>query len=357
MTVQRKILHVDADAFYASVEEREDPLLHDRPFAVGGTRRRGVIATCNYHARQIGIHSAMASSHALRLCPQLVIIKPRFDLYRQVSAQMRVIFFRYTHCIEPVSLDEAYLDVSESRACYGSATLMAKELMAAIEKELGITVSVGVAPNKFLAKVASDWNKPNGLKIITPADVSEFVRLLPVKKINGVGPRTAEKLKYLGAITCADLQRIHPEHLVHHFGKMAYQLQQYAQGIDERPVQPDRRRQSISVEKTLDDNIANFSDAIRMVDVLLQELEKRFSGINHEYHPVKRTLKLKFADFSQTSLEEQIEADHLGWYQSAVYHRLLETLWNRHQQAVRLIGVGLTLTDKHREKSRQLSFF
>ena len=206
---QRKILHIDADSFYASVEMRENPELRGRPIAVGGkAERRGVIATSNYEARKFGVHSAMASSRAMALCPQLIIVPPRFELYRGVSRQFHQIFQLYTKIIEPLSLDEAFLDVSTSSCCSGSATLMAQEILQRINDELQLTVSAGVAPNKFLAKVASDWNKPNGIFVIPPEDIAAFVLELPVKKINGVGKVTASRLKKMGVETCADLQAV-----------------------------------------------------------------------------------------------------------------------------------------------------
>ena len=204
----RKILHVDADAFYCSVEERDNPSLKGKAFAVGGkAERRGVIATCNYIARESGVRSAMPSFKALRECPDLLILPARFDAYKEASRQLHSIFNRYTEIIEPLSLDEAYLDVSLSTQCRGSGTLMAREIMAAVKNEIGITVSVGVAPNKFLAKVASDWNKPNGICVITPDQVEDFVVELPVEKIHGVGKVTAEKLHSKGITNCGMLRQ------------------------------------------------------------------------------------------------------------------------------------------------------
>ena len=203
----RKIIHVDCDCFYAAVEMRDDPTLRHRPVAVGGDpHRRGVIATCNYPARHFGVHSAMASSQALRLCPELVIVPPNFDKYRKVSTQIHDIFRRYTSLIEPLSLDEAFLDVSASDQFDNSATRIAEALRQDIRRELGITVSAGVAPNKFLAKVASDWRKPDGLFVIPPAQVDAFVAALPVKKISGVGRVTGERMAGLNLHTCGDLQ-------------------------------------------------------------------------------------------------------------------------------------------------------
>jgi DNA polymerase-4 len=253
----RKVIHIDADSFYASVETREDPSLAKKPIAVGGRPdRRGVIATANYAAREFGIHSAMASSRAMQLCPRLVILPPRFDLYRAVSAQFHRIFSDYTAVIEPLSLDEAYLDVTDSTCQKGSATLIAKEIRRRIREELRLTVSAGIAPNKFLAKVASDWRKPDGMFTIAPEQVADFVVDLPVTKINGVGRVTAEKLRRIGVETCGELQQLPLEQLVKRFGTYGRRLYDVARGVDNRPVQSARVRKSISVERTYARDIA-----------------------------------------------------------------------------------------------------
>ena len=273
---QRKIIHVDCDCFYAAVEIRENPRLRGRPVAVGGTpERRGVVATCNYEAREYGVHSAMASARAVKLCPDLEILKPRFDLYREVSRELHQIFADYTDQIEPLSLDEAFLDVSSSQHCHGSATLMAHEIRKRVREKTGITVSAGVAPNKFLAKVASDWNKPDGLKVITPDEVDNFVATLPVKRIFGVGKATAKRMSKLGIETCADLRSWNILDLTRKFGVFGERLYQLCRGIDERPVITSHRRKSLSLEHTYNEDLPDRDAVVKKVPVLIEELVER----------------------------------------------------------------------------------
>ncbi|MFT5481855.1 MAG: DNA polymerase-4 [Halieaceae bacterium] len=340
----RKIIHVDADSFYASVEIREDPSLATLPIAVGGqANQRGVIATCNYMARKFGVHSAMASSRALQLCPQLRIVRPRFELYRQVSQQFRDIFSDYTDLIEPLSLDEAYLDVTESPHCRGSATLIAEEIRIRVRQELHLSVSAGIAPNKFLAKVASDWNKPDGSFTITPEQVADFVLKLPVSKINGVGRVTANKLSELGVETCGDLQQVPLDTLLKRFGKYGNRLADVARGVDHRAVKPTRTRKSISVETTYREDLQGVSDVVESIADILVELEGRFVKISKHYQPSKRVIKVKFKDFTQTTIEEMITGDPAHWLDHAVFERLLVTAWQRGAKPVRLLGAGLRL--------------
>lgn len=250
----RKIIHIDMDAFFASVELRDRPELKHLPVVISSHHPRAVIAAASYPARQFGLRSAMSMSQAKKLCPQVVVIEPNFNKYREVSAQIHQIFQRYTPLIEPLSLDEAYLDVTENLFDLPSATEVAQRIRAEIVQTTGLTASAGVAPNKFLAKVASDWNKPDGLCVIKPSQVQSFIQHLPLKKIPGVGKVTQEKLKQLQLETLGDLQKIEESTLIHHFGKYGHQLFLYAQGIDDRPVQVERERQQISKETTFDDD-------------------------------------------------------------------------------------------------------
>jgi DNA polymerase-4 len=343
----RKIIHVDCDAFYAALEIRVNPALRDQPIAVGGSAdRRGVIATCNYEARRYGIHSAMASATAMRLCPHLQIFPPRFDLYRAVSAQIREIFADYTDLIEPLSLDEAFLDVTETEQCRGSATLVAREIRQRVRQELGITVSAGAAPNKFLAKIASEWNKPDGLFVLTPEQVPEFVRTLPVSKINGVGKVTAAKLKLLDVETCGQLQGLSEETLISHFGKQGLRLHQMARGIDQRPVQPTRVRKSLSVEQTYDEDLAGLAEVNRALPSLVDELRGRYRRKMEEDGVVaKRFVKVKFSDFSQTTLEQTLSGIGQDWDSLHEYQRLVNAAWKRGAKPVRLLGVGVRLRE------------
>ena len=355
----RKIIHIDADSFYASVEMRDNPDLVGRPIAVGGAaERRGVVATASYEARKFGVHSALPTARALQLCPDLLVISPRFDLYRSVSRQFHEIFRDYTELIEPLSLDEAYLDVSECQQCSGSATLIANEIRARIREELGVTASAGVAPNKFLAKVASDWNKPDGTFTIPPDKVAEFVVDLPVSKIMGVGKVTAEKMRRMGIITCGDLQQVPVELLAKRFGKYGPRLAELAHGIDNREVKTNRIRKSISVERTYAEDIDSEAGILAALDKILEELESRFDKIEQQYYPTKRYIKVKFRDFTQTTLEEAIADRREAWLIVSEYRRLLIAGWQRKSLPVRLLGAGLRLEPREDESDEdQLGLF
>ena len=240
---QRKIIHFDCDCFYASIEMRDNPALRGKPIAVGGSpERRGVVATCNYEAREFGIHSAMASATARRLCPDLIIIRTDMEKYRLASSRIHAIFQRYTDLIEPLSLDEAYLDVSDCDAFRGSAIRIAEAIRNEVRETVGITISAGIAPNKFLAKIASDWNKPDGQFAVLPNEVEDFVAKLAVKKLHGVGKVTAAKMHKLNLKTCKDLQNFGADGLTEHFGSFGERLFQLSKGIDNRPVSTDRIR-------------------------------------------------------------------------------------------------------------------
>lgn len=352
----KKIIHIDADCFYAAVEMRENSRLRDMPIAVGGDPgQRGVIATCNYEARRYGVRSAMASAYALRQCPQLKIFKPNMNLYSDVSREMRDIFMDYTDKIEPLSLDEAYLDVSDSELCRGSATLVAQDIQRRVSERLGITVSAGVAPVKFLAKIASDWLKPAGFYAITPNDVEAFMTDLPVEKLPGVGKVTANKLHRFGFYTCADLQACGFEEMAYHFGAMGEYLWHMAFGRDDRPVEPARIRKTISIETTYADDMPGASYLGVAVPPLLEGLSTRFDKIASMYSASKRFVKIKFSDFTQTTLEAPL-SNHSHWCDKEEFTRLLQAAWHRHRQPVRLLGLGLHLRDQAVEPT-QLPLF
>lgn len=348
----RKIVHIDCDCFYAAIEMRDDPSLARRPIAVGGAAdRRGVIATCNYEARAYGVRSAMASAHALKLCPDLLILRPRMDAYKEASQEIHNIFRTYTEQIEPLSLDEAYLDVSTCEHFAGSATRIAQDIRRRVWQQLRITVSAGVAPNKFLAKIASDWNKPDGLFVITPAQVEGFVEALEVKRLHGVGRVTAEKLARLGIRTCGDLREWGKLELVREFGAFGERLWGLARGVDERPVLVESRRQSVSVEQTYDRDLPDLSACLERLPELLQQLGVRMARLDGGYRPGKPFVKLKFHDFTQTTLEQAgagLELDD--------YAELLGSAFSRGSRPVRLIGVGVRLIDL-RGGFEQLSLF
>ena len=351
----RKIIHIDMDCFYASVEIRENPALADKPVAVGGrAEQRGVLSTCNYIARQFGLHSAMSTAQALKRCPNLVLLPVNMPLYRAVSQQIHQIFQRYTSIIEPLSLDEAYLDVTDCDKCAGSATWIAQEIRQAIFNELHLTASAGIAPLKFLAKIASDQNKPNGQFVIEPKEVSDFVANLPLKKIPGVGKVTAEKLRQMGLVCCADVQKTERHLLLNLFGKMGQRIWQYSHSIDEREIQPHRERKSVGVETTLLSNIHQLEEGVDVLATLYPQLVKRVQRACPEMPLTqlrKIGVKLKFEDFQVTTLEKSaVEFSHENFQQ------LLGQIWARRQgRSIRLIGLHITLPEE--KPSEQMSLW
>lgn len=345
----RKIIHVDMDCFYAAVEMRAHPEWRDIPMAVGGKpERRGVITTCNYPARKFGIHSAMSSYQALQRCPHLLLVPGNMASYKAVSVQLREIFHRYTDLVEPLSLDEAYLDVTDSPWCEGSATRIAEHIRHTIQQELALTASAGVAPNKFLAKIASDENKPDGLFVLPPAAVAEFVRTLPLAKIPGVGRKTAEKLNAMGLTRCDQLAEVGEATLIHRFGKFGRLLWQRGQGIDERAVQPHRIRKSVGVETTLLEDIQHPEQGLTVLAELWPELVKRLNQ-----RAIKGLcIKLKFSDFTQTTLSRRTAT-----LDANLAEQLCQEAWQRADtRSVRLVGVSVDLDHEPTEPSDQLSF-
>ena len=351
----RKIIHCDCDCFYAAVEMRDDPSLRLLPIAIGGKAdRRGVVATCNYNAREFGIRSAMPTAHALRLCPDLVVIPGTMAKYREAAHHIRQIFYRYTDKVEPLSLDEAYLDVTDCEECQGSATLIAQQIREVIAQEVGVTASAGVAPNKFLAKVASDLNKPDGQYVITPKGVDEFVKTLEVKRIFGVGKVTNEKLNRLGIKTCGDLQERTLIELVDKFGTFGKRLHDLSFGIDNRPVNSDSRRKSLSVEHTYSDDLQDQSACEDKLSGLLMELRSRLRRVDEDYLVTKQFIKVKFNDFTSTTVERQMSKG----LPLESFQRLLEEAWMRGMKPVRLLGLGVRFVDtRQQELALQLDFF
>ena len=334
---QRKIIHCDCDCFYASIEMRDNPALRGKPIAVGGSpERRGVVATCNYEAREFGIHSAMASATARRLCPDLIIIRTDMDKYRLASSQIHKIFQRYTDLIEPLSLDEAFLDVSDCDEFRGSATRIAEAIRNEVREVVGITISAGIAPNKFLAKIASDWNKPDGQFAVLPNDVDDFVAKLAVKKLHGVGKVTAAKMLRLNLRTCKDLENFGADALTEHFGSFGERLFELSRGIDNRPVSTDRIRKSVSVENTFDTDLPDLDSSLEAMLGLLPKLELRLKRLDNHYSIKKQFVKLKFHDFVTTTVEMLSEDTN-----PENYRTLCEQGFARGERAVRLIGVGV----------------
>ncbi|MFL1467292.1 DNA polymerase IV [Marinobacter sp. HN1S83] len=336
---QRKIIHVDCDCFYAAVEMRDDPSLRDVPLAVGGEGGRGVVTTCNYRARAFGVRSAMPGGEARRLCPGLVTVPPDMARYRAVSQQVMAILREMTDLLEPLSLDEAFLDVSDVADHKGSATLMAQYLRQRVRDEVGITISAGVAPNKFLAKIASDWKKPDGLFVIRPQDVEGFVAELPVEKLFGVGQVTAGKLHALGVSTCGDLQAIGAEVLIDRFGKQGHRLHEMAFGRDERPVVVSRIAKSLSVERTFSQDLPDKTACESVMASLVADLNLRLSRKARDKPIHKLFIKIRYSDFSTHTLErvrEQIREPGIEDFSP-----LLDELVTDSSRPVRLLGLGV----------------
>lgn len=293
----RKIIHVDMDAFYASVEQRDNPEYRGKPLVVGSDHPRGVVAAASYEARKFGIRSAMPSMRAKKLCPHLIFADVRFDVYEAVSAQIHAIFHRYTDCIEPLSLDEAFLDVTENKKGYSLAVDIAQEIKGAIRAELNLVASAGISYNKFLAKIASDYRKPDGICTIHPSQADQFIEQLPIESFWGVGPVTAKKMHKLGIHRGSDLKAWSLVGLVQHFGKMGHLYYDFARGIDNRPVEESRVRKSIGCETTLEKDITAQSSAIIELYHIASELVSRIG--DDGFKGTTLTLKIKFKDFTQ----------------------------------------------------------
>jgi len=350
----RKIIHIDMDAFYASVEQRDNRELRGRPVAVGGSRERGVVAAASYEARKFGVHSAMPSVTAKRKCPDLIFVKPRFDAYKAISLQIRQIFADYTPTIEPLSLDEAYLDVTKNLKGIVSATQIAEEIRARIRAETELTASAGVSYNKFLAKLASDHNKPDGLFVITPKMGPGFVETLPVRKFHGIGPATAAKMDRLGIKTGFDLKAQTLDYLQQHFGKAGSYYYWAARGVDERPVRADRIRKSVGAENTFPADLFTYDaarDALQeLVDKVWEHCER--SGIRGR----TVTLKAKFANFHQITrsrtgqmqIRTRSELEQLS-------NALLEPLFPV-TRGIRLLGISLSALAEEAERNPEFRF-
>ncbi|KDM92985.1 DNA polymerase IV [Photobacterium galatheae] len=350
-STQRKIIHVDMDCFFAAVEMRDNPALQQVPIAIGGrSEQRGVISTCNYIARKFGVRSAMPTAQAMKLCPDLVLIPGRMAVYKEVSQQIRAIFQRYTSLIEPLSLDEAYLDVTHCTLHRGSATLIAQDIRQAIREELHLTASAGIAPVKFIAKIASDMNKPDGQYVVTPAEVPAFVADLALEKIPGVGKVTIQKLHEHGLYLGKDVQRYDRTKLLQQFGKFGQSLWSRAHGIDEREVVVSRERKSVGVERTFSQNIREYDECWQVIERLYPELESRLKRVRPDLRIARQGIKIKFADFQQTTVEHSQPV--LEKRQFAAL--LTEALTRQKGREIRLIGmsVGLELGTK----AQQLSF-
>jgi len=353
----RKIIHIDMDAFYAAIEVRDNPDLQGKPVAVGGRReKRGVLSTCNYEARKYGLHSAMPTAQALHKCPDLILIPGRMDVYKRESARIRMVFAQFTDLIEPLSLDEAYLDVTDCKRKQGDAPEIARTIRQMIQEKTNLTASAGIAPNKMLAKIASDWNKPNGQFEVRPEDVAAFMQPLSLRKIPGVGKVTAQKLQARGFSTCGELQSVPYELLDEWMGKSGRSLWHRCRGRDDSPVQPDRERKSLSVERTFSQDLETFDEMMHWLPDIYQEFLKRYHNLveRGKIEPLRQSTnpdtssltfqlfaKIKYADFSQTTIERK--------FQNMSRKNFAELLRERYEQKpgkVRLFGLGVRFPEK-----------
>jgi DNA polymerase-4 len=338
----RKIIHIDMDAFYASVEQRDNPDLKGKPIIVGGSPegRGGVVATASYEARKYGVRSAMPSKTALRLCPVAIFIKPRFAAYKDVSEKIRAIFLRYTDLVEPLSLDEAYLDVTNDKLGVGSAIDIAKQIRLAIHQELQLTASAGVSVNKFVAKMASDINKPDGLAFIGPSAIAGFMEKLPVEKFHGVGKVTAEKMKSMGLHTGADLKQLTKNELTKQFGKVGNFYFNIVRGIDDRAVEPHRETKSISAEDTFPFDLTDPEEMYKAIDLLSATVARR--ARHHDLKGRTVTLKIKYSDFKQItrnlSLSDAVDDAETIF---ATARKLLDAT-EPDNKLIRLLGIGIS---------------
>ncbi|MDN3596071.1 DNA polymerase IV [Zunongwangia endophytica] len=348
----RKIIHIDMDAFYASVEQLDNPELRGKPIAVGGSSQRGVVSAASYEARKYGVKSAMSSVIAKRNCPDLIFVKTRFDRYRELSQQIRSIFFEYTDLVEPLSLDEAYLDVTENKKGNPSATMMAREIRAKIKEKTGLNASAGISINKFIAKVASDFNKPNGQKTVNPEEVEAFLEELEIRKFHGVGKVTAEKMYRLGIFTGKDLKSKPEEYLAEHFGKHGSYYYNVVRGIHLSEVKPNRMRKSLGAERTFSENISSEIFMLEKLNSIAEEIERRLQKSKVAGKTV--TLKIKYSDFSL-----QTRSKTISYYISSkelILELAKELLYQeKMKDSVRLLGISLSNlnTDKPSKKEEE----
>ncbi|WP_462267237.1 DNA polymerase IV [Mucilaginibacter sp.] len=338
----RKIIHIDMDAFYASVEQRDYPEYRGKPLVVGGLPegRGGVVATASYEARKFGIRSAMSSKKALQLCPHALFVRPRFAVYKEVSRHIREIFSRYTDLIEPLSLDEAYLDVTEDKLGIGSAIEVARQIKQAIFDELQLTASAGVSVNKFIAKIASDINKPNGLKFIGPSSIEKFMEQLPVEKFFGVGKVTATKMKGMGLHTGADLKQLSEQQLIHHFGKAGRFYYHIVRGMDNREVQPHRETKSMGAEDTFPYDLTTLEEMnteLEKIAVLVAERLKRYNLQGRTL-----TLKVKYSNFKQITRSQSVTNPISKMPDIEAMAKQLMAAVHNEEDKVRLLGITLS---------------
>lgn len=348
----RKIIHIDMDAFYASVEQLDNPELRGKAIAVGGSSERGVVSAASYEARKYGVKSAMSSVIAKRNCPHLIFVKTRFDRYREISQRIREIFYEYTDLVEPLSLDEAYLDVTENKKGNPSASLIAKEIREKIKEKTGLNASAGISINKFIAKIASDFNKPNGQKTVNPEEVEEFLEVLDIRKFHGVGKVTAEKMYMLGIFTGKDLKTKSLDYLIEKFGKSGAHYYNVVRGIHLSEVKPNRIRKSLGAERTFNENISSEIFMLERLENIAEEIERRLKKSKVAGKTI--TLKIKYSDFTQ-----QTRSKTVSFYISSkelILENARELLYQeKMKDSVRLLGISLSNlnTDKSEKKPKE----
>jgi DNA polymerase-4 len=351
----RKIIHIDMDCFYAAVEMKHRPELRGKPVGIGGPpNTRSVLCTASYEARKFGVRSAMPSSQAVRLCPSLILVPPNFSLYKKESLAVREIMKAYTEQIEPLSLDEAYLDVTDSPHCEGSATRIAAEIRGRIQKELDLTASAGIAPNKFLAKIASDWNKPNGQFVIKPQDIEKFMPSLKVEKIFGVGKVTAKRMHELNLYTCGDIQKRSVQDLKRWFGSRAQELSDLAHGNDEREVEAHSERKSLTVEETFNADLETLPEWLERLPELYRDWDERMRRHKGDSRIRGFVVKVRFHDFQSMTREMASTA----WPELKDFETLLGKIWQQRPEAIRLLGLGVRMgADKPVQETNQLALW
>lgn len=359
----RKIIHIDMDAFYASIEQRDNPELRGKPIVVGGSPegRGGVVATASYEARKFGVRSAMPSKRAQQLCPQAIFVRPRFEVYKEASRHIREIFHRYTDLIEPLSLDEAYLDVTTDKQHIGSAIEIAKLIKQAIKDELNLTASAGVSVNKFVAKIASDMQKPDGLTFIGPSAIESFMEQLPVEKFHGVGKVTADKMKRMGLFTGADMKRLSESDLVQHFGKTGRFYYRIVRGIDEREVEPHRETKSLSAEDTFPYDLTTLEEMNAELDRIAVIVHERLKKYGLRGRTI--TIKVKYSDFKQITRNQSLPQPVNDLETISTIAKQLLAATEPEDKKIRLLGIGLsnfgeTLPDTGKDRGAwQLELF
>ncbi|MBD3582102.1 DNA polymerase IV [Flavobacterium selenitireducens] len=346
--LQRKIIHVDMDAFYASVEQLDNSELRGKPIAVGGSERRGVVSAASYEARKFGVRSALSGVLAKRYCPDIIFVRPRFDRYKEISQRIRKIFHEFTDLVEPLSLDEAYLDVTVNKKGNPSATLLAQEIRRRIFEETGLTASAGISVNKFIAKVASDYNKPNGQKTVNPDEILDFLENLPIKKFHGIGKVTAEKMYQLGIFTGKELKEKELDFLVNHFGKSGGYYYHIVRGIHNSEVKSERVAKSVATEHTFSENLTSEIFMSEKLEMIAGELERRLKRYDTAGKTV--TLKIKYSDFTL-----QTRSKTLPYFisdKSLLFDTARELLYQeKMKESVRLLGISLSNLNTEEKKT------